>query len=119
MSLLDDPSTIERNVEVNLPITEDWLRDIGMEWDDGNRSFLGSGFIWKHTINPKRRGWRIRYNIYENYWDLARVIIIDRGDEKYCHYPIKSRKEFTDIIEDYERMANSSVVVYKEKRIDH
>lgn len=98
MSLLDNPSAIERNVEVNFPITEDWLEEIGMEWDDGIRSILGSGFTWKNVADPKRQGWRIRYNIYGDYWDLAQVIFLDQGDETYCHYPIKSRKEFIDII---------------------
>lgn len=98
MSLLDNPSTIERNVEANFPITEDWLEEIGMEWDDGIRSILGSGFTWKNIVDPKRQGWRIRYNIYGDYWDLAQVIFLDQGDETYCHYPIKSRKEFIDII---------------------
>ena len=96
MSLLDNPSTIEKNVEANFPITEDWLKEIGMEWDDGVRSFLGPGFIRKNTADPKRQGWRIRYNIYGDYWDLGRVIVID-----HCHYIIKSRKEFIDIIYDY------------------
>ena len=101
MSLLDNPSIIERTVESNFPITEDWLKEIGIEWDDGIRSILGSGFVWKNVANPKLHGWRIRYNIYGDYWDLAQVIFLDQGDEKYCHYPIKSRKEFIDIIYDY------------------
>lgn len=103
MSLLDSQEAIEQKIEPAFPITEDWLREIGMcwyEWDIARRDIVTPGFAWTHVHNkhPKFKGWSIKYDIYTEKWKLLRNEPKECGNEKWLTYYIKSRKEFIDII---------------------
>lgn len=102
MSLLDSQEAIEQKIEPAFPITEDWLKEIGMiwhEWDITRRDIVTPGFAWtpihKH---PKFKGWSIKYDVFLEEWKLLRMEPKECGNVNWLTYYIKSRKEFIDII---------------------
>ena len=101
MSLLDSQEEIEQKTELAFPITEDWLKEIGMcwhEWDTTCVDIITPGFAWGPTwTNPKFKGWSIKYEIFTEKWLLRRVEPNKCGNVTW-RYSIKCRKEFIDII---------------------
>ena len=103
MSLLDSQEEIEQKTELAFPITEDWLKEIGMRWHEWNiarRDIVTPGFAWTpiHNKHPKFKGWSIKYEIFIEKWLLMRIEPDKNENEDCLHYYIKSRKEFIDII---------------------
>ena len=102
MSLLDSQEEIEQKTELAFPITEDWLKEIGMRWHelDGTRGdIMTPGFVWTPVHkHPKFKGWSIKYEIFTEHWLLQRIEPEKNGNENWLHYSIKCRKEFIDII---------------------
>lgn len=103
MSLLDSQEVIEQKIELAFPITEEWLKEIGMCWyelDIARRDIVTPGFAWTyvHNKHPKFKGWSIKYDIFTEEWLLRRIQPEKNGNENWLHYSIKCRKEFIDII---------------------
>lgn len=102
MSLLDSQEAIEQKTELAFPITEDWLKEIGMcwcGWDILREDIITPGFAWSPTWkNPKFKGWSIKYEIFTEKWLLMRIEPHKNGNEDWLNYSIKYRKEFIDII---------------------
>ena len=102
MSLLDSQEVIEQKTEFALPITEDWLEEIGMywvDWDIRREDIATPGFAWNPKWkNPKFKGWSIKYEIFTEEWLLMRIEPNKYGRKSLVHYSIKYRKEFIDII---------------------
>ena len=102
MSLLDSQEAIEQKTELAFPITEDWLKEIGMcwyGWDILRRDIVTPAFAWSPAWkNPKFKGWSIKYDIYTEKWKLLRIEPKECGNVEWLTYYIKSRKEFIDII---------------------
>ena len=102
MSILDSQEEIEQKTELAFPITEDWLKEIGMcwhEWDTLCKDIVTPGFAWTPAWkDPKQKGWSIKYNIFTEEWILQRIEPNKCGNENWLNYPIKCRKEFIDII---------------------
>lgn len=102
MSLLDSQEEIEHKTEMWFPITEDWLKELGMCWYELNiarRDIVTPGFAWTFVHkHPKFKGWSIKYDIFTEEWILRRIQPEKNGNENWLHYPIKCRKEFIDII---------------------
>lgn len=111
MSLLDSQEVIEQKIEPSFPITEDWLKEIGMCWyerDITRRDIITPGFAWTpiHNNHLKFKGWSIKYDISTEKWILMRIEPIDDKfcHERYIHYYIKCRKEFIDFISNCEEI---------------
>ena len=110
MSLLDSQEEIEQKTELALPITEDWLKEIGMCWHEQDiacRDIVTPGFAWTPAHkHPKFKGWSIRYDVYRDHWILSRIEPIDDKfcNERYLQYYIKCRKKFIDIISNCEEI---------------
>lgn len=102
MSLLDSQEVIEQKTELAFPITEDWLKEIGMcwyGWDILRRDIATPAFAWSPAWkNPKFKGWSIKYEIFTEKWLLMRIEPHKNGNEDLLNYSIKYRKEFIDII---------------------
>ena len=102
MSLLDSQEVIEQKIELAFPITEDWLKEIGMcwfEWDISCRDIVTPGFAWTPAWkNPRLKGWSIKYDVFTEEWLLRRIEPNKNGNENWLNYRIKCRKEFIDII---------------------
>lgn len=102
MSLLDSQEVIEQKTELAFPITEEWLKEIGMcwhEWDTLCTDIVTPGFAWTPTWNnPKFKGWSIKYDVYIEKWKLLRIEPKECGNVNWRTYYIKCRGEFIDII---------------------
>lgn len=102
MSLLDSQDVIEQKTGLAFPITEDWLKEIGMCWYDWDilcEYIITPGFAWSPVWkNPKFKGWSIKYDVFTEEWLLRRIEPNKCGRTSLLNYHIKCRKEFIDII---------------------